>query len=220
MSSYLRTVYTRGRTHLSLAKSIQTALLSLPTTTSLSRSLGQSLSLSLSLSLPLSSTRPHFLQRTRAQTTAADGAKMNRKKRVVEKQASINVRTNEATLRLKATEISSRLAKLYPDPPIPLNHESGYQLLVAVVLSAQTTDVKVNEVTPELFRMGPDALAMSKCDVKDIERAIGSLGLAPTKARTCGRFLRSWWRSMVGLFRRHSKSWRRCRGWDIRRPVW
>ena len=197
MSSYLRTVYTRGRTHLSLAKSIQTVL-SLPTTTSrsLSRSLGPSLPLSCSLSLslssssslssslPLSSTRPHFLQRTRAQTTAvADGAKMNRKKRVVEKQASINVRTNEATLRPKAAEISSRLAKLYPDPPIPLNHESGYQLLVAVVLSAQTTDVKVNEVTPELFRMGPDALAMSKCDVKDIERAIGSLGLAPTKAK-------------------------------------
>ena len=144
MSSYLRTVYTRGRTHLSLAKSIQTVL-SLPTTTSrsLSRSLGPSLPLSCSLSLslssssslssslPLSSTRPHFLQRTRAQTTAvADGAKMNRKKRVVEKQASINVRTNEATLRPKAAEISSRLAKLYPDPPIPLNHESGYQLLV------------------------------------------------------------------------------------------
>jgi endonuclease-3 len=104
-------------------------------------------------------------------------------KKVVEKQVSINVRTNEATLRPKAAEISKRLNKLYPDPPIPLHHASGYQLLVAVVLSAQTTDVKVNEVTPELFKMGSDAAAMSQCDVKEIERVIGSLGLAPTKAK-------------------------------------
>lgn len=101
----------------------------------------------------------------------------------MEKTASVNVRTNEATLRPKAIEISSRLAKLYPNPPIPLNHDTGFQLLVAVVLSAQTTDVKVNQVTPELFKMGPDAHSMSKCDVKDIEKAISSLGLAPTKAK-------------------------------------
>jgi endonuclease-3 len=104
-------------------------------------------------------------------------------KKVVEKEPSTNVRTNEATLRPKAVEIADRLSKLYPSPPIPLQHESGYQLLVAVVLSAQTTDVKVNEVTPELFKMGSDAAAMSKCDVKDIERVIGTLGLAPTKAK-------------------------------------
>ncbi len=108
---------------------------------------------------------------------------MPKKKRAGEKQASVNVRTNEATLRPKALEIASRLGKLYPDPPIPLDHATGYQLLVAVVLSAQTTDVKVNEVTPELFKMGPDAEAMSRCDVKEIARVIGTLGLAPTKAK-------------------------------------
>jgi endonuclease-3 len=104
-------------------------------------------------------------------------------KKVVEKPVSINVKTNETTLREKAAEISKRLNILYPNPPIPLHHESGFQLLCAVVLSAQTTDLKVNEVTPALFTMGPDAQSMAKCDVKDIERVIGTLGLAPTKAK-------------------------------------
>jgi len=104
-------------------------------------------------------------------------------KKVVEKPVSINVRTHEATLRPKALEIAKRLNALYPNPPIPLHHGSGFQLLCAVVLSAQTTDIKVNEVTPALFAIGPDAESMSKCDVKDIQNIIATLGLAPTKAK-------------------------------------
>jgi endonuclease III len=120
----------------------------------------------------------------RQQHTSVSAVKaLKSMKKVVEKPVSINVRTNEATLRPKASEIAKRLNILYPNPPIPLHHESGFQLLCAVVLSAQTTDLKVNEVTPELFSMGPDAKAMSACDVKDIERVIGTLGLAPTKAK-------------------------------------
>lgn len=117
------------------------------------------------------------------QATTPNGNRKKSMKKVVEKSVSINVRTNEAMLRPKALEIAKRLNLLYPNPPIPLHHASGFQLLCAVVLSAQTTDIKVNEVTPALFAMGPDADAMSQCDVKDIERVIGSLGLAPTKAK-------------------------------------
>lgn len=122
------------------------------------------------------------VKRRHSSVSAGTGGAKSMKK-IVEKPVSINVRTNEATLRPKASEIAKRLNVLYPNPPIPLHHESGFQLLCAVVLSAQTTDVKVNEVTPELFRMGPTAEAMSECDVKDIERVIGTLGLAPTKAK-------------------------------------
>ena len=56
----------------------------------------------------------------------------------------------------KARRIQEILHELYPRPPIPLLHEDPFTLLVAVLLSAQTTDVRVNIVTPELFRRGPD----------------------------------------------------------------
>ena len=60
----------------------------------------------------------------------------------------------------KAEKILEMLEEFYPVTPIPLDHSSPYQLLVAVLMSAQTTDKKVNEVTPELFRVGPDAEMM------------------------------------------------------------
>ncbi|KAG2431869.1 hypothetical protein HXX76_009362 [Chlamydomonas incerta] len=87
------------------------------------------------------------------------------------------------TLRAKAVRIQAQLEQLYPNPPIPLTHASHFQLLVAVMLSAQSTDVKVNTVTPELFRRGPDAAAMAKLEVSEIEAIIRVLGLAPTKAK-------------------------------------
>ncbi|PNW70727.1 hypothetical protein CHLRE_17g732050v5 [Chlamydomonas reinhardtii] len=86
-------------------------------------------------------------------------------------------------LRAKAARIQAQLAQLYPNPPIPLTHASSFQLLVAVMLSAQSTDVKVNTVTPELFRRGPDAEAMAKLEASEIEGIIRVLGLAPTKAK-------------------------------------
>eukprot|EP00882_Tetradesmus_deserticola_P003581 GHRQ01003791.1.p1 GENE.GHRQ01003791.1~~GHRQ01003791.1.p1 ORF type:complete len:225 (+),score=47.53 GHRQ01003791.1:393-1067(+) len=83
----------------------------------------------------------------------------------------------------KAQRVAEQLNQLYPSPAIPLNHSSTFQLLVAVILSAQTTDKKVNEVTPHLFKLAPDAAAMAAMDVADIQAIIQPIGLAPTKAR-------------------------------------
>lgn len=71
---------------------------------------------------------------------------------------------NESLL-TKARRIAEQLNELYPNPPIPLDHSSTFQLLVAVMLSAQTTDLKVNQVTPELFKVAPDAAAMAAMQV-------------------------------------------------------
>jgi endonuclease-3 len=68
-----------------------------------------------------------------------------------------------------------------------LDHSDPFTLLVAVLLSAQTTDKKVNEVTPELFRIGPDPTTMAKQSVADILETIRVLGLAPTKAKNVKR---------------------------------
>ncbi|MBT3657455.1 MAG: endonuclease III [Euryarchaeota archaeon] len=84
---------------------------------------------------------------------------------------------------LKASKILVMLEELYPETPVPLDHDSPFQLLVAVLMSAQTTDKKVNQVTPELFRRGPDAKKMSELPVEDILGMIREVGLAPTKAR-------------------------------------
>lgn len=87
----------------------------------------------------------------------------------------------------KAEKILEMLEEFYPVTPIPLDHSSPYQLLVAVLMSAQTTDKKVNEVTPELFRVGPDAEMMSKIPVEQIQNLIREIGLAPTKAKNIRR---------------------------------
>ena len=83
----------------------------------------------------------------------------------------------------KAKIIGETLDRLYPETPIPLNHTSAYTLLVAVMLSAQTTDKKVNEVTPALFKMADTPEKMAKLNVNIIQKTIQQIGLAPTKAR-------------------------------------
>lgn len=83
----------------------------------------------------------------------------------------------------KAARIAALLEELYPETPIPLDHTSPFTLLVAVLLSAQTTDKKVNEVTPALFRLGPTPEAMAARSVDEILKVIRVLGLAPTKAK-------------------------------------
>jgi endonuclease-3 len=75
------------------------------------------------------------------------------------------------------------LDELYPEPPIPLGHDDAFTLLVAVLLSAQTTDKKVNEVTPALFAAAPTPAAMAALGEDEILRFIRSIGLAPTKAK-------------------------------------
>ncbi|TVP95772.1 MAG: endonuclease III [Planctomycetaceae bacterium] len=83
----------------------------------------------------------------------------------------------------RAVVIATRLAELYPEPPIPLAHHDAFTLLVAVVLSAQCTDKKVNEVTPELFRFGGSPETMAALPTAEILRIIRPLGLAPQKAK-------------------------------------
>ena len=87
----------------------------------------------------------------------------------------------------KAERIQSMLEELYPETPVPLDHESPFQLLVAVLMSAQTTDLKVNQVTPELFRQGPNPEKMAALDVSQIQFMIREVGLAPTKAKNIKR---------------------------------
>ena len=87
----------------------------------------------------------------------------------------------------KAERIQSMLEELYPETPVPLDHESPFQLLVAVLMSAQTTDLKVNQVTPALFKQGPTPEKMAQLDVATIQSLIREVGLAPTKAKNIRR---------------------------------
>lgn len=75
------------------------------------------------------------------------------------------------------------LNKLYPEPPIPLHHRDSYTLLIAVILSAHCTDVRVNKVTPVLFAKASTPQKMIKLPVDEIEKIIHSCGLGPRKAQ-------------------------------------
>ena len=79
--------------------------------------------------------------------------------------------------------ISKELQKLYPETPIPLDHDSIYTLLIAVLLSAQCTDVRVNQVTPELFKLANNPFDMSLVDPDEIREIIRPCGLSPKKSK-------------------------------------
>ena len=83
----------------------------------------------------------------------------------------------------KADKIGAQLDELYHETPIPLDHTDPYTLLVAVMLSAQTTDKKVNEVTPALFAIADNPEKMASLEVDEIQNLIREIGLAPTKAK-------------------------------------
>ena len=83
----------------------------------------------------------------------------------------------------RAARIMAILDELFPMPAIPLDHGDAFQLLVAVVLSAQTTDARVNLVTPALFAKAPDAASMARLTEKQIHGFIRTCGLAPGKAK-------------------------------------
>lgn len=85
--------------------------------------------------------------------------------------------------RERAAYIQQRLQELYPETPIPLAHEDAYTLLIAVLLSAQCTDKRVNEVTPYLFAMAKTPAAMVQLPVERIQAMIKPCGLAPRKAQ-------------------------------------
>ena len=79
--------------------------------------------------------------------------------------------------------ISKELKMLYPETPIPLDHDSIYTLLIAVLLSAQCTDVRVNQVTPELFKLANNPFDMSLVDPDEIRKIIRPCGLSPKKSK-------------------------------------
>jgi len=79
--------------------------------------------------------------------------------------------------------INKELEKLYPETPIPLDHHSTYTLLIAVLLSAQCTDVRVNQVTPELFSLADNPFDMAKISPAKIRKIIKPCGLSPKKSK-------------------------------------
>ncbi len=91
------------------------------------------------------------------------------------------------TKKQKAAEISAILEGLYPETPIPLHFHNHYTLLVAVLLSAQCTDERVNNVTPDLFAKADNPADMVKLDVEEIREIIHPCGLAPAKSKNIHR---------------------------------
>lgn len=91
------------------------------------------------------------------------------------------------TKKQRAEIVMQELEKLYPQTPIPLDHYSPFTLLVAVALSAQTTDKKVNEVTPELFKRADTPKAMASMEAEEIKEYIKEIGLSNSKARNLKR---------------------------------
>ncbi len=83
----------------------------------------------------------------------------------------------------KSAEIARILDKLFPETPIPLQHSDPYTLLVAVVLSAQCTDERVNQITPVLFARADNPFEMAKLDADEIREIIKPCGLSPTKSK-------------------------------------
>ena len=86
-------------------------------------------------------------------------------------------------LKQKVEYIASKLEELYPNPEIPLDHENNFTFLIAVMLSAQSTDKKVNEITPKLFSKANTPEKMDKLEINEIRDYIREIGLAPTKAK-------------------------------------
>ncbi len=91
------------------------------------------------------------------------------------------------TKKQRAQTVMTELEKLYPLIPIPLDHTDPYTLLVAVALSAQTTDKKVNQITPKLFEVAGDPFKMKDLEVDEIRYLIKEIGLANTKAKNLKR---------------------------------
>lgn len=83
--------------------------------------------------------------------------------------------------------ILNRLQALYPQPPIPLQHKDAYTLLIAVLLSAQCTDERVNTVTPALFAVADNPYDMAKVPVEKIQELIRPCGLSPQKSKAISR---------------------------------
>lgn len=87
----------------------------------------------------------------------------------------------------RAALVQQRLEELYPDPPIPLQHKDAYTLLIAVLLSAQCTDERVNQITPTLFAEADNPADMARLPVERIQEIIRPCGLSPQKSKAIAR---------------------------------
>lgn len=87
------------------------------------------------------------------------------------------------TKKQRAKIVQEELEKLYPEVPIPLDHKDAYTLMVAVALSAQTTDKKVNQITPRLFAVADTPEKMVQLSVEEIKELIKEIGLSNSKAK-------------------------------------
>ena len=87
----------------------------------------------------------------------------------------------------RANVVREILDKAYPEVPIPLDHKNNFTLLIAVLLSAQCTDERVNKVTPNLFSIASDPLSMSKLSVNKIYKIIKPCGLGPQKSKAISK---------------------------------
>jgi len=87
------------------------------------------------------------------------------------------------TKKEKAKYIIDELERLYPETPVPLDHKDPFTLLIAVLLSAQCTDERVNKITPALFGLADNPFDMSKQDVEEIRLIIRPCGLSPRKSK-------------------------------------
>jgi endonuclease-3 len=130
---------------------------------------------------PKTTTKAPVRPKARAKTAAAGGAKgaKGAKAAVGTKGARW---TRPAPARV--AKIIAGLKELYPDVRCELDHENAFQLTVATILSAQSTDKRVNMVTPELFRRWPDAAALASADPAELEQVIHSTGFFRNKAKS------------------------------------
>ena len=104
---------------------------------------------------------------------------------IIKRQNILQKQIQKETVVLKkdrASFILNRLNKIYPETPIPLHHKNKFELLIAVLLSAQCTDERVNQVTPKLFATANNAKTMMQIPIKKIAEIIRPCGLAPQKS--------------------------------------
>jgi endonuclease-3 len=93
------------------------------------------------------------------------------------------IELKKLTKQERADFIRRRLQELYPNPPIPLNHTDNYTLLISVLLSAQCTDARVNQITPALWKLADNPYDMAKVPVEKIQEVIRPCGLSPQKSK-------------------------------------
>lgn len=115
---------------------------------------------------------------------AAQSKVENRKSKISARPPAIRSRETAARRTARANRILAALKTLYPEADCALRHRSAFELLAAVILSAQCTDVRVNLVTPALFARFPDPVALAAADLEELERLIKSTGFFRNKARS------------------------------------